>query len=44
MSRAEIEAGLKSPLEVKIQANGDIYIRAKDPAYATPGPDEVQKF
>jgi hypothetical protein len=32
------------PLEVKVQADGDIYIRAKDPAYATPGPDEVQKF
>jgi arylsulfatase len=32
------------PLEMKIQADGDIYIRAKDPAYATPGPDEVQKF
>jgi arylsulfatase len=32
------------PLEVKIQQDGDIYIRAKDPAYANPGPDEVQKF
>ena len=32
------------PLEVKTLDNGDIYIRAKDPAYATPGPDEVQKF
>lgn len=32
------------PLEIKIQKDGDIYIRAKDPAYATPGPDEVQKF
>ncbi|VGO13316.1 hypothetical protein PDESU_01872 [Pontiella desulfatans] len=32
------------PLEVKIQDDGDIYIRAKDPAYAAPGPDEVQKF
>ena len=31
------------PLEVKIQSDGDIYIRAKDPAYATPGPDENQK-
>jgi arylsulfatase len=27
------------PLEVKVQADGDIYIRAKDPACATPGPD-----
>jgi hypothetical protein len=32
------------PLEVKQLASGDIYIRALDPAYATPGPDEVQKF
>jgi arylsulfatase len=32
------------PLEVKILADGDVYIRAKDPAHATPGPDEVQKF
>lgn len=32
------------PLEVRIQEDGDIYIRAKDPNYATPGPDEVQKF
>ncbi len=32
------------PLDVKILEDGDIYIRAIDPAYATPGPDEVQKF
>ncbi|WP_315855014.1 family 43 glycosylhydrolase [Stieleria varia] len=32
------------PLDVKVQADGDIYIRAKDPAYATPGPDEAQSF
>lgn len=32
------------PLEVKIQKDGDIYIRAIDPAYASPGPDEAQKF
>lgn len=32
------------PLDVKILGDGDIHIRAKDPAYATPGPDEVQKF
>ena len=32
------------PLEVKTQADGDIHIRAKDPVYATPGPDEVQQF
>jgi hypothetical protein len=24
--------------------DGAIYIRAKDPAYANPGPDEVQQF
>jgi len=32
------------PLDVRILDDGDVYIRAKDPAYATPGPDEVQKF
>jgi hypothetical protein len=32
------------PLEVKQLISGDIDIRALDPAYATPGPDEVQKF
>jgi arylsulfatase len=32
------------PLEVKVLDDGDIYIRAKDPAYANPGPDEAQKF
>lgn len=32
------------PLEVKVRKNGSIYIRAKDPDYANPGPDEVQKF
>ena len=32
------------PLEVKIQDDGDISIRAKDPDYASPGPDEVQQF
>jgi len=32
------------PLEVKVLEDGDIYIRAKDPAYATPGPDEAQDF
>jgi len=32
------------PLEVRLLDNGDVYIRAKDPAYATPGPDEVQHF
>lgn len=32
------------PLEVRTLDNGDIRIRALDPAYATPGPDEVQKF
>jgi hypothetical protein len=32
------------PLEVRIQKDGDVYIRAKDSAYGTPGPDESQKF
>lgn len=32
------------PLDVKILPNGDVKIRAKDLDYATPGPDEVQKF
>ncbi len=32
------------PLEVKVQDDGDIYIRAKDPDYGTAGPDEAQKF
>ncbi len=32
------------PLDVKILPNGDIRIRAKDPAYANPGPDEAQQF
>jgi arylsulfatase len=32
------------PLDVKVQNDGDIYIRAIDPAYGTPGPDEAQKF
>lgn len=31
------------PLDVRM-VNGEVYIRAKDPRYATPGPDEVQKF
>jgi len=32
------------PLEVKLLDGGHVHIRAKDPAYATPGPDEVQAF
>jgi hypothetical protein len=32
------------PMEVKTLASDHIYIRALDPAYAIPGPDEVQKF
>jgi arylsulfatase len=32
------------PLDVRELPDGEIYIRAKDAAYATPGPDEVQKF
>lgn len=32
------------PLEVKLLDDGEVYIRAKDPDYANPGPDEAQKF
>ena len=32
------------PLDVHVLPDGDVYMRATDPAYATPGPDEVQKF
>jgi len=32
------------PLDVEILKDGDITIRAKDPDYAYPGPDEVQQF
>ncbi|HBE67403.1 MAG TPA: glycoside hydrolase family 2 [Planctomycetaceae bacterium] len=32
------------PLDVRTLANGEVYIRAKDPAYASPGPDEAQEF
>lgn len=32
------------PLDVKVLKNGEINIRAIDPAYQTPGPEENQKF
>lgn len=32
------------PMDVKFLDNGELYIRAKDPAYAIPGPDENQDF
>lgn len=32
------------PLNVRVLENGEVYIRAKDPDYATPGPDEAQDF
>ncbi|MGC6464351.1 MAG: sulfatase-like hydrolase/transferase [Akkermansiaceae bacterium] len=32
------------PLDVRVLKDGEIYIRAKDPRYANPGPDEAQKF
>ena len=32
------------PLQVRVLEDGEVFIRAKDRAYATPGPDEVQKF
>ncbi|MFK8113895.1 MAG: family 43 glycosylhydrolase [Rubripirellula sp.] len=31
------------PLDVKTLPSGEVYIRAKDPAYAHPGPDEAQR-
>ena len=31
------------PLDVRL-VDGDIFVRAKDPRYATPGPDEAQDF
>ncbi|TWT74239.1 sulfatase-like hydrolase/transferase [Allorhodopirellula solitaria] len=32
------------PLDIRVRDNGDVFIRAKDPAYANPGPDEAQEF
>ncbi len=32
------------PLDVRLLESGELHIRAKDPAYATPGPDEAQEF
>jgi hypothetical protein len=32
------------PLDVRMLDNGEVYIRAKDPVYANPGPDEAQQF
>jgi arylsulfatase len=32
------------PLDVTIGPDGDVTVRAKDPRYAKPGPEEVQKF
>lgn len=32
------------PLEVRILDDGEIFIRAKDPRYRNPGPDEAQEF
>ncbi|MGB7346981.1 MAG: family 43 glycosylhydrolase, partial [Pirellulaceae bacterium] len=32
------------PLDVRTLDNGEVLIRAKDPAYASPGPDEAQEF
>jgi xylan 1,4-beta-xylosidase len=32
------------PLDVRLLDNGELFIRAKDSAYATPGPDELQSF
>ncbi len=32
------------PLDVRMLDNGDVFIRAKDPAYANPGPMKCKKF
>ncbi|RDV28216.1 beta-xylosidase [Alteromonas aestuariivivens] len=32
------------PLEIQIESDGEVYIRAEDPDYAIPGPDEAQNF
>lgn len=32
------------PLDVRLLDSGQLHIRAKDPDYATPGPDEAQQF
>jgi arylsulfatase len=32
------------PLDVRILDHGEVLVRAIDPAYATPGPDEAQKM
>lgn len=32
------------PLDVRLLDNGEVHIRAKDPAYAVPGPDESEDF
>ena len=32
------------PLDVRLDRKGDLIIRAKDPDYANPGPDEAQHF
>jgi len=32
------------PLQVRLEDDGELLIRAKDPAYAVPGPDEAQDF
>ena len=32
------------PLDVRVLPDGSIHIRAKDPAYANPGPEEAQQF
>lgn len=32
------------PLEVRVLENGEIFIRAKDPAYRNPGPEEAEKY
>jgi hypothetical protein len=32
------------PLDVQFIEDGDVRVRAKDPRYVDPGPEEVQQF
>lgn len=33
-----------APLKVEVRDDGSVFIRAKDPDHARPGPDERQRF
>ncbi len=32
------------PLDISVDSEGEVHVRAVDPDYFTPGPEEVQKF